>query len=683
MITKAKRKQIIQCALLSCFLVVFFVFALFGMGFTATSVYAEATSIETSDPLDDLDGAVIGGETFSIENYPWNLNSQPQMIYFAEYGYSYYANTDDDYALYIYVYNPSDLEFNDSVYNKITIGFGTKNVTYNKYALELLTCSTAVGYEGLFYKFKVSLSDSQKNTALSLLTPSGRVYTIVSMELSVGGVITDYVVGYDTDTQQGSIYTYTGYASGYGHESATESTLACTVEGFSRYLSLDVEQTVYRPQGDYYLGEQSQLNSCWFTIPTEYIEEYGELSKIKYEWYEYITKPILVTENSIIYNRLYSLHGADISNLSGFYYVVSAHGNTDTSWFKKSCDVELYTNANFSGTYSVSYNGHTLQLTSGKYTTNSSNFAAVFYTSGESYDGYSVSGDTLLAQLALNSQYLGDTSIVGKYASALFEDYVQTYRNIGYNLAESEGGLEIYWNTTTKSSLWQQIFGGYDIDTTYDTVEAFYTVTSSDLTGTDAEIAARMYISESDVTALKARYNTATVNNETLILFRYGSTDYYSRPVTQSCSFTSGSEETLANSILKQWYNETDGDGGYSGYIAQQTVFLNFDIISLTFTDENSVSTEIPVVMSPQDVVSDVDSPLEEDYYNGGCGNWSVVLMVLALLILLVLIIVFLPVFSVIFKVIIWIVCLPFKAIAAIFRSLKKRRQNKNEKRNE
>ncbi len=672
--SKVERNRVLKRVLFSCFVIVFFLLTVFGMSYTATSVYAD-TSIETTDPLDDLDGAIIGGEEFSIDDYPWNVNSQPQMIYFAEVGYSLYANTDDDYALYIYVYNPSGLVFDDSQYNKIEMGFGDTNVTYDKYTLELLSYSTAAGYEGLFYKFRVYLSDSQKSTALRLLSQNSRVYTIVSMELSVGGEITDYVVGFNGDTKQGAIYTYTGYTLGYGSSHATESTLAYTVEGFSRYLVLDVEQTVYRPEGDYYDGEQSQLNSCWFTVPTEYIEEYGEITKVKYEWYEYITKPILVTENSSIYSKLYGLHGSDVSNLSNFYYVVSAHGNTDSSWFHRECDVELYTNANFSGTYTTWTSGGLLSLND--YTTSSSNFAAVFYTGGESYDGYSVSGDDVLAQLVLNSQYLGDTSIVGKYASTLFEDFVQTGRTLGYNLAESEGELEIYWNTTTKSQWWQRVFGGYDVDTTYDSVEALYTVSESDLTGTDEEIAARLYISEDDVDALKTRYKTAAANDETLVLFRYGSTDYYSRKVTQSYSTLSGSESDMASDILKQWKNKT-----YSGYVSQQTVFLNFDIISLTFTDENSVSTEIPVVMSPQDVVSGVTSPLDEDYHTGSCSSidWSTIIMILALLVLLILMVIFWPIFSLVFKVVIWVICLPFKVIAAMVKASKKRRQKKKER---
>lgn len=312
--------------------------------------------------------------------------------------------------------------------------------------------------------------------------------------------------------------------------------------------------------------------------------------------------------------------------------------------------------------------------------TKSSNFSAVFYTGGESYTDYIVSGQDILAQLLLNSQYLGDTSIVGKYASALFSSSVQTGRTRGYNLAESGDYLEIYWNSTSKSSLWQQIFGGYDVDTTYDFVDALYTVSSSDLIGTDAEIAANLYISESDVTALKSRYETAQVNGETLVLFRYGSTAYYARPIAQAYSYNSydGLDETLVKSVHNQ-----ASDDDYSGYIAQQTVFLNFDIISLTFTDENLVSTEIPVVMSPQDVVSDVNPPLAEDYHSDGCGDWSTIIMVLALLVLLILVVIFWPIFSIIFKAIIWVICLPFKLIAVIFKSAAERRREKRRKRNE
>lgn len=608
--------------------------AMWGGLMTAPSVYADTSdkSIETSDPLDDLSGAVIGGKEFDIADYYWNVNSQPQMIYFAEVGYSFFANEQDDYALYIYVYNPSGIVFDtNSVYNRLELAFGEENIQYDKYTLLFLSYSQAGGCEGLFYKFKVVMSDSQKSTALRRLSSDARVYTVVSMELSSGGEVVDYPVGYDTDTKQGSVYTYTGYTLGYGSPQAVESSLTCTVEGFSEYLTLDVEQTVYRPKGDYYNGEQSQLNSCWFTIPDEYIENFGDLSKIKYEWYEYVTKPILVTENAEIWRILDGLYGRDISELLTDYVVLGAFGNYDSAWFGYKGDASYWTsNLELNGTYHKFFDfSHDVYITFDGSGNDFDNFSAVFYTDGESYEDYVVTAEELQEKFLQNSVALGDTSIVGKYASALFEDYVQEGRTMGYNIAESEQELDIYWNTTTKSSLWQQIFGGYDVDTTWDSVSAFHYVVESDLSGSDGVVAERLYIAESDVPLLRERYKTAQSAGETVVLFRYGSTNYYSMRVGQAYS-SSADDDELVTEVLRQWSYED-----YSAYMVQETVFLNFDIISLTFTTDEGVSTEIPAVMSPEDVFSDTAPPLEENYHY--TPWWAYVIVVLAEIIVLLL----------------------------------------------
>ena len=87
---------------------------------------AEGESIETSDPLEDLEGAVIGGKQFSLDNYTWDLNGVPQLIYFAEVGYSMWTDNREDYALYAYIYNPAGLIFDeDSESNKIELAFGS------------------------------------------------------------------------------------------------------------------------------------------------------------------------------------------------------------------------------------------------------------------------------------------------------------------------------------------------------------------------------------------------------------------------------------------------------------------------------------------------------------------------------------------------------------------------------
>ena len=62
--------------------------------------------------------------------------------------------------------------------------------------------SSEAGYEGLFYKFKVSLTEDEKSDILDDVAQNARVYEISGIELSEGNIVTDYTVAMR--------YTYSG-----------------------------------------------------------------------------------------------------------------------------------------------------------------------------------------------------------------------------------------------------------------------------------------------------------------------------------------------------------------------------------------------------------------------------------------------------------------------------------------
>ena len=51
------------------------------------------------------------GNEFDLGNYPNDKDGELRFYTFVEYGYSYYANLDKNYALYMYLYNPQQLDF--------------------------------------------------------------------------------------------------------------------------------------------------------------------------------------------------------------------------------------------------------------------------------------------------------------------------------------------------------------------------------------------------------------------------------------------------------------------------------------------------------------------------------------------------------------------------------------------
>lgn len=625
------------------------------------------TGFEQTAVLQDLQGSTIGGKEFDIADYPHNGNGKPQVISFVEFCYSYYAEKQADYGLYIYIYNPQDTAFDMSTErNKIQLTYGGK-ASYSKYVLEFINYSTDAGYEGRFWKFKVKLTDEQRTSILKELEENSRIYKISGIELSVKGTVTEYACG--------QTYTYSGYALGYGSELAASDTLSCTVDGFDTYVELEVNHTVYRAKGDYYNGEQSQLNSCYFRVPNKFFTDYGDLTEIACEWYEYFTKPILVTEDSYTYGKINALHGKDTDTLSNdIYFLFNVFWeNSKTSWFKKS-GVSDWT-SNYGYEVGDSYHWGFLWLNGAEVIYDDfASFAAAFYTGGGSCEDYTVSGADLREKLLDNSTYLGSPYIHGGYSSALFENYVQAGRTYGYNRKEIKATdkFDIFWNYTTKS-LWQKIFtGDVDADTVYESLDAIVKVKDSDLTGNDAEIAERLKISETDVDALKAEQKKAKARNETVVLFRYSSTKYFCAPAVSSYCSKSNIDggKTLVKKNVETW-----GNNDFNAYVCQETVYLDFDIISLTYT-KNGVETVIPVVSSPQDVISGLIPPLEDPFADG-LKWWQILLGVIALIFIIWLLIKFAPVIVyAVFKVI----ALPFKGIAAISKRKKRRKQEKQEK---
>ena len=631
------------------------------------------TAFGQTEVIDDLKEATIGGKKFDLADYPHNDNGKPQLISFVEFCYSYYADKQADYGLYAYVYNPQDVAFDTNDRNRIQLTYGNAE-KYYKFPLEFVKYSQTAGYDGRFYKFKVKLTDGQRTSIFKAVAQNARVYKISGVELSVKNTVTEYACG--------QTYTYSGYALGYGSELAETDTLSCTVDGFDTYVELEVNHTVYRAKGDYYNGEQSQLNSCYFRVPNKFFTDYGELTEIACEWYEYFTKPILVTEDNYTFSKINVLHGKNTDTLSDdTYFLFNVFWeNSKTSWFAKS-GVSDWT-SNYGYEVGDSYHWGFLWLNGAEVIYDAfDSFAAAFYTGGSSCEDYIIDSDVLKSKFIENSNYLGTPYIHGNYSKALFEDYTQDGRQLGYNRKEIKATdkFDIFWNYTTKS-LWQKIFTGeQDVDTVYESLDAMVKISDSDLNGNDSEIAERLKISEKDVDRLKAEQAKAKAKDETVVMFRYSSTKYFSAPAVSSyCSKGNiDGGKTLVKKNVENW-----GNGDINAYVCQETVYLDFDIISLTYTKDGA-ETVIPVVSSPQDVFSMLNPPLEEPADNSK-NIFMIILGVIAFIVIFILLLKFAPfVVTIIGKIIIF----PFKCIAALFKaigdSIKRRREKREEKKRE
>lgn len=68
-------------------------------------------AFEERNVLNDLTGGTVGGKKFSLTDYPHNSEGKPQIVSFTEFCYSYYAEKQGDFGIYVYVYNPQDIAF--------------------------------------------------------------------------------------------------------------------------------------------------------------------------------------------------------------------------------------------------------------------------------------------------------------------------------------------------------------------------------------------------------------------------------------------------------------------------------------------------------------------------------------------------------------------------------------------
>ena len=627
--------------------------------FAATDVQ---TAYENTNVLDNLDGAIIGGKAFDIADYPHNDEGRPQVISFVEFCYSYYADKQDDFGLYVYVYNPQDIAFDMATdRNKIQLTYGSK-ASYSKYTLDFLNYSEKAGYEGRFYKFKIRLTDAERQDILDTVNDDGRVYKISGIELSYKGDVTEYPCG--------QTYTYSGYAEGYGSELAVGDTLSCTVDGFDKYLTLDVHSTYYRPEGtNGEAYERDTLHSVYFSVPNEIIAEYGEMTAVHATWLNARTSPIFVTGNKDVYNAVHPYVGQTVDG-GDFTYAKDDNSPIPYALIaSKYIESAGWNNASYSLSY-MSYNANRT------YTKSDTDLNALYYCflagNGDA-DSYTLPAETLVGNKAKGvkgyfesyTEEHGGELINNRFSKGLFESVASSFTDITISKDDT---FELT-DEVISQSLWQKfVGGGYNVSgtNTY-TVSAIRKVESNDFQSTAAATCEALYIDESDYDEFRDYFDKATANNETVYLFRYYQSDYTCYEVAE---YMRG-EGTWTLLGTQFGYEFVDSNA----YLMQMWVQLDFDIIDLTFTKDN-VDTIIPVVMSPMDIAADGDAPVITT--KNDLKWWQILLAVLALILIIWLLFKFAPV---IVYAVGKVIALPFKAIGALFKNKpKERKENKESK---
>lgn len=538
---------------------------------------------ESTDVMDDLEG---------VDLTKYQGLKTVSLISFNEFGYI--PEDMSGYGLYIYVYNDTGNQIINYKLNRVQIS--TDGSVYNKYRVTILDNTDD------FTVYKLKVEDTASIGAA--VNAEQRTYHVSGIELTTTTGLTDYAIS--------SIYKYTGTPA---LEDGAESTLSCTVEQQDTVIitGLEDRQTVYRTDMDNQnMQSHNQINSVYFSVDNYFINTYGKLQQIEAEWWEYRTTPIVVTNNEELYTWLMVMS----SNYSAENPLTGHICDEDWGLGLIEKDTTLGSYTEFAWSYNIyTYGSHD---TPDSVVTNKciENLYWILNTDqwGVDLDNYVISQEKLAARRFDFEQsqraHFSEEDNGYSYCLELFNEEVGEGRTAGYNrkIFDSSNPDDMidfkeYDPNYRGWDAFKNIFGWEDdFDEVLTDVSPIVLIDSSNseyyLSGSNEEIADKMLIAVEDVPAFKQYVQTSIINNETVVLFRFANTEYYS------------------NTMEVFEYNEhvfhTASIHDDIAFTAEENVFLNFDIMTLGFYDGYEY-TVIPVVSSPIDVISDIVGPALPD----------------------------------------------------------------------
>ena len=113
-----------------------------------------------------------------------------------------------------------------------------------------------------------------------------------------------------------------------------------------------------------------------------------------------------------------------------------------------------------------------------------------------------------------------------------------------------------------------------------------------------------MLIDEYEVDKFKSYCNTEIAAGRVVIHFRFACTKYDAR---------------FAQAYYEGAPNATEVG---NAFVAQENVFLNFDVLSLTFKNDDGAYRIIPVINDPIDIISGIVGPVAPPTMGEEVGDW-------------------------------------------------------------
>ena len=578
------------------------------------------TSFDEHTIYEDLQGAIILGKEFNIEDYPVSSTGAVQLLAFTEYSFSLKHEYQKSYGLYLYVYVPQG-GIVDSEKNEVTIADAYNSYGepshWSDYKLQLLSKDAT----DVLYKFKVLDADKEFTVT--------RIYNRVAMSSSerrydINGIELHFLENANaTNFGIGGTWTITGFDKGM-HDSSMEQSTLQSVATFQNTLKLDVHSTYYRTWKNIVNTVGDQLSSVYFSVDNAIDKEYDRLYAIDFDTYKYLSSPIfciydkwypgisnLFVDCDGVYKNLYNQRTKAISEFENL-------PNADYTWLRW-CNMDDASFAFYGNSSPYPPNDMYVYLDC---------LAWVLQTSNE--NDHKFTSEELLAYMTNFSNEFGG-SVRGKYNSLLFSDrfYAPLYAELsdkvftGANIGRTityddswpiDGSLTQYDFGDVLKLIFEHTQDTADID-----LKPIQEVTWSEIQYlTDEQISQRFFVAESDVPEFKYYVKNENAKNKSVYLFRYDMESFYNDKL----------------------YAE---NRGICGYVWQEPIYLDFDIISLTY-EKAGVQTVLPVVSDPIDIIAGVEPPANTLIDIDGAIS-SVLVSVFTLILSIVAIVVFVWIF--------------------------------------
>lgn len=520
-----------------------------------------------------------------IEKYPVNPNDDGiYLLSLVEHGYTKGVWSSEN-ALYLYFYNPSKKPIKETGLNTVQMADGWKEgnvpTSFRKYGIKV----EGAALDGLYIRAKVNVPA----TSIVRMNNGDRIYGITEFELLEDAQID---IANATNAQS--------YAVGYVYSfSGSGETLSCELTSFLN-LTLKVGRTSYLSGNSALgVGYSNQASSVYFSIPREIEEKYGLLYDVKYEYYKARSAPIFVTTDQEFYNELVKVVGKDVP---------------ESEW--DSWPVQIV--AGFEGILESDYYQMIYGRSVGVFDPNLNRIAVAFPTDKIEEGHVMVTSDALEEYFNSYESSFGyrneNTATYRGYSTDLFDfNAYEPYkvenkvtREEDFNLP-SYGDTHDYWFDGLLDYGW--FYNDDNYDGSFDDVPYIQSLSNADFE--DEDFLQNYLVSSADLSEVKTYVESAERNDENTYILHFAIEDDYSMNVVPKFVnlINTNSYETyrFSPNVRAKYVNGDDFVFSEDVIFIQTDLYLDFDIISLGFSDDGKDITTFGVVMSPVDVFPDLE----------------------------------------------------------------------------